>query len=62
MSQSVALMLAGCFKTSVTVESLDSTVQQLKEVLAEALGQFWHLPSADDCLRRNHTLCGPRCV
>ena len=32
------MKLAGCAKASVLVESLDSTVQQLKEAIAALLG------------------------
>lgn len=38
MSSPVSLKLAGCANTSVTVESLDCTVLQLKEAIGNTLG------------------------
>ena len=38
VTQAITLKLAGCAKTSVLVNSLDSSVQQLKEAIAATLG------------------------
>ena len=36
--RAITLKLAGCAKASVLVDSLDATVQQLKEAIAATLG------------------------
>ncbi|CAL5222997.1 g5442 [Coccomyxa viridis] len=38
MSTGISIKLAGCAKSSVNVESFETTVQQLKSVIAQALG------------------------
>ena len=38
VAEDITLRLAGCNRASILVASLDSTVQQLKEVIAATLG------------------------
>ena len=50
-NEAITLKLAGCAKASVLVDSLDATVQQLKEAIAATLGGA-EAPSLSNAPRR----------